>query len=347
MSETEPDDPTRVTARDVKRVAIVLLIVLAFQVVFALSYIGAFHDPKPHDLPVGVVAPNEAIARAASAAIPNDGGFDVRLLTAEATAREQMLDQELYAALVVGATGDKLLVASASSVDIAEGLQLRLAAVEKQANRTLTVEDVAPVDADDSRGLVPFYLLLSWVVGAYLGASVISIVRGTHLSGRRGALLRIGTLAVYALVSGFVLTGLTAAVFGVVNDSYLTVALVGALVVFSVGLSAAALQALLGLAGSSVVLLVFVAFGSPASGGPAARPLLPSPWRTMGEWIPNGAGTDALRRAIYFSSNQLGPPVLTLLVWALVGAVVMLLVARPRRPGEHLETALLAGVAAA
>ena len=40
-----------------KAVALVLLPALVLMLAFAFSYLGAFHDPTPHQVPVAVVGP--------------------------------------------------------------------------------------------------------------------------------------------------------------------------------------------------------------------------------------------------------------------------------------------------
>ena len=45
-----------------KAVALVLLPALVLTVAFAFSYVGAFHDPTPHQVPVAVVGPTTVAA---------------------------------------------------------------------------------------------------------------------------------------------------------------------------------------------------------------------------------------------------------------------------------------------
>lgn len=120
-------------------------------------------------------------------------------------------------------------------------------------------------------------------------------------------------------VSGFAITLLSAAAFGIASTYIMAVALLGALVVFASGVTTAGLQAIFGIAGTAIVLIVFVAFGNPAGGGPAARPLLPGLWRHLGGWVVNGAGTDAVRAAIFFPSRSIRSPMLILAAWLVAG----------------------------
>jgi len=87
-------------------------------------------------------------------------------------------------------------------------------------------------------------------------------------------------------------------------------------------------------------------FGNPASGGPAVRPLLPTLWRRLGGAVVNGAGTDALRAAIYFPTRSILAPVLILFGWALAGVTAMVVVGHGRTADPFAELELAAGVAA-
>jgi hypothetical protein len=337
---------SRPSRADIARIASVLGAVLLFQLIMVGSYVGAFHNPRPHDVPVAVVGPTPAVARGALQAIPNaDRALALSVAADEASATRKIIDGDLYAALLLGAAGDQLLVASAASPSVADSLTKTFTAGET-ATGTLTVKDLAPLSSEDLRGVAPFYLVLSWVVGGYLGATVVGLLRGMSSAGRTNAWRRVAALGAYSVASGIVVSLLTAAVFGIVSDHLLAVMLIGSLVVFATAVATAALQSIFGMAGTAIVLILFVAFGNPASGGPVVRPLLPGLWRTLGGALIPGAGTDAMRAAVYFPDRSITLAILTLGVWAVVGVAVVVLVGRVRRPGALAELELQAGVAA-
>jgi len=331
----------------VRTVAIALGAVVVFQLLMVGSYVGAFHNPTPRAVPVGVVGPTPAVAQQAIASIPNSSGaLSLTVVADDAIAQRRILDGDLYAAFVLGATADQLYVASAASPSIADAVSRDFTAAEAAAGRTLSVIDVAALPASDSRGVAPFYLVLGWVVGGYLGATVVGLLRGMGAAGRRNAWRRVAALAAFALVSGVAITVATAATFGIVSDHLISVALLGSLVVFATAVATAGLQAIFGIAGTGIVLLLFVVFGNPASGGPAVRPLLPTLWRRLGGAVVNGAGTDALRAAIYFPTRSILAPVLILFGWALAGVTAMVVVGHGRTADPFAELELEAGVAA-
>ena len=119
------------------------------------------------------------------------------------------------------------------------------------------------------------------------------------------------------------------------------------LVMMGVAFIAAALQALFGPIGTLIVVVVFVIFGAPASGGTVPSPYLPTLWRTFGPYLPAGAGTTAVRNTIYFDGNAITGPLLVLCAYLVVGAVAVIAVRRRRPPDTEAEAEAEASAAAA
>lgn len=317
-------DPDRLDVRSLKNAAVLLVGTLLLGLAFAGSYVGALHQPTPHELPLAVAGPPQVADQAAQRLRAQAGdAFDVRTVPDRAAALAAIDDREVYGALIPGPRETRLLLAPAAGAAAAEALE-RFARTAGAEQRTrIAVEDVKPLPADDTRGLSPFYLALGWIVAGYLGATAIGLTRGMSARGQRFALLRVGALAVYALVAGLLGTLLITGVVGTLGGHGVALALIGALLVFATATITGAFQALLGIAGTGVVLLLFVVLGNPGSGGPYARELLPGLWRESGAWLAPGAGTDAIRNLVYFDGNALGTPLIVLALYALVGAVVM------------------------
>jgi hypothetical protein len=97
---------------------VLILSVLAIGVGFIFSYVGAFHDPRPHQVPVAVVAPPQE-ASALSARLNGLAGAPLRAVPVqqESTARQQVRNDDVTAALIVDPRGrtDRLLVASVAA----------------------------------------------------------------------------------------------------------------------------------------------------------------------------------------------------------------------------------------
>src|SRR4051794_26564696 len=93
-----------------KGVALVLLPALVLMLAFAFSYVGAFHEPTPHRVPLAVVGP--AAVAAQLDAIPGHP-LDPRATTSRRAALTQIDDRKVYGAFE--AATNRLFVASAAN----------------------------------------------------------------------------------------------------------------------------------------------------------------------------------------------------------------------------------------
>ncbi|WP_373865164.1 hypothetical protein [Streptomyces rishiriensis] len=186
------------------RATLLVVGVVVLHLLFIASYVGALHDPRPKDVPFGVVAP-QAVARQTVARLEKLPGdpLDPRAVADAATAREQILDRKIDGALVVGpAGGDTLLVATGGGKVLAATLVTLTTALEKSQTRTLRTVDVVPADKEDANGLSSFYLTVGWCVGGYLCASIMVISSGAGRSTPRRAVIRLLAMAVVGIVGG-------------------------------------------------------------------------------------------------------------------------------------------------
>lgn len=323
---------------------------LALQLIFAASYIGALHDPRPKDVPIGVVAPEQmAAGLAGQIASISQGALKPQVEADEAALRNAIDHLDVYGGLVVTPEGAKLIVADAASLTAAQTLSVFAQGFAAGQNISLTIEHVHPLSAGDPRGLSTTYLVISWVFGGYFCATVLSTLRGTGYASRKHALLRIGLLAGYAVVSGLLGALIAGPLIGAIDGHFWGMALVGMFIVFAVAVATMGLQLLLGIIGTGVVLIAFVLIGNPASGGIVPEQFLPGFWRTVGPWLPNGAGFTLLRNVLYFDGNDITRAVLVLAAYTLIGIALLLIFAERKRPmwiGEDPEAQLAASAAA-
>jgi hypothetical protein len=313
-----------------RRAAALVIGVLLLQFGFVLSYVGAFHAPTPRYVPLAVVAPAGAPEGTAASAADRlsrlDGHpLDARTADGQDDGRRLLADREVDGVLVLGADGaDTLLVSGAEGGAVSSALTDVLTRVDAAQHRTLTTTDAVPAGAADARGLSAFYLAVGWVVGGYLVAAIIGVSAGSRpLTRVRGA-VRLGALAVYAVVSGLGGALITGPVLGVFSGHLLALAAFGALLVFAVGAFTMGLQVWTGLVGIGLAILLFVILGNPSAGGAYPSPLLPPFWAAIGRWLPPGAGTDAVRGIVYFDGAGAGRACLVLAAYAVVGLVATL-----------------------
>jgi uncharacterized phage infection (PIP) family protein YhgE len=96
----------------------------------------------------------------------------------------------------------------------------------------------------------------------------------------------------------------------------------GAFLVFCAAAVTMAFQVLLGVFGIGLTLILFVVLGNPSSGGAYPASLLPPFWRAIGNSIPNGAGVEAIRRIVYFGSNDVVCNLLVIAIYAVAGTAI-------------------------
>ena len=115
---------------------------------------------------------------------------------------------------------------------------------------------------------------------------------------------------------------------GAIAGHFVAMWAVGALLVFAAGAVTMAFQVLFGVLGIGLTVLVFVILGNPSAGGAYQAQLLPAFWRFLGWVLPNGAGTETIRRIVYFHGTGIAPYLAVIAAWAVVGAVVAVVAAR-------------------
>ncbi len=299
--------------------------VLALQLGFILSYIGAFHAPKPRNISVVVAAP----ASAANSVIGRLDGLPSSPLKARAaadagSAKQAVTDGRASAALVVDPNGtqDTLYVASGGGTAVVTAVQEVLTRVEAAQQRTLSVQDAVPLQPGDGRGLSGFYLVTGWTVGGYLVASLLGVAKGARPATGRRAVIRLVSVIPYSIVSGFGGALIVDQALGALTGHFVALWWLGALLVFAAAAVTMALQVLLGVLGIGVTVLVFVVLGNPSAGGAYQPSLLPPFWRALSGALPNGAGTDSVRRIVYFGGHGIGTHLVVIAAYALAGTAV-------------------------
>lgn len=328
------------------RAALLVLGVLALQLAFITSYIGAFHHPKPSEIPIAVAAPSAPVAERSArqlGALPGKP-LDPRVVKDDTAAIDQVRNRKVDGALIIDPAGttDRLLVASGAGASLSQALEEIVGRAEQAQGRSLQVTDVAPADRGDSRGLSSFYLVVGWCVGGYLCAAILAISAGARPANSARAVIRLGALLAYSIAAGLLGTVLAGPVLGALPGGIMGLWGLGTLVVFAVGAITLAFQGLAGVIGIGLAILLVVVFGNPSAGGAYPYPLLPPFWKAIGPALPPGAGTYAARSLAYFKGNGAGGPMLVLAAWAVAGSVVTVACAafRKGRPGAAVGSGL-------
>jgi hypothetical protein len=329
---------------------IVLVAAAALQLAFVGSYVGAFHDPTPHSVPVDLVAPY-TIAPQLTAQIDGLPGTPIKVHQASSAvvARNDVENRDVYAYFEPHSKGpDTLVVATAANAATAVAVETVVAGLETARHRPAArIVDLAPLPASDANGLTGFYAVVGWMIGGYLGATLLGLVGEPRAKSRLRALSRVLALAVYAVASGVLSVLLLDKGIGVLSGHFQDLCGVAALAIFAAGATTAAFQSVLGIAGTGLAIVVFVVVGNPSSGGPFARDLLPQFWRVVGGYLPPGAAVDLVRNVVYFGANSIQTPLIVLAAWAAAGTILALALGGRRVSEVAVEAEAAAGFAAA
>jgi hypothetical protein len=319
---------------------------------FIGSYTGALHDPHPRQaLPFGIVAPEQvqtALIQQTDAAASDL--IDPRPIASSDDLHDKIGDLDLDGGLIVGTDGATLILADGAGPFVSAVLTAFTQQIATAQNLPLTIEHVSPVSSGDPRALTMVYLVFGWVFGGYFCATVLATVRGYTFLNRQMVLLRLLLLAGYAVCSGIAGAVLVGPVIGAIDGHFWQMMLAGSLVVFAVAVATMAVQILLGLIGTVIVLVAFVMIGNPSAGGVAPLEFLPAFWRTIGPWLPNWAGFTLVRNLVYFEGHDIGRALVVLVVYAVIGVAVLLAFGTRQRSFANLladPEAELAAAAAA
>jgi hypothetical protein len=298
------------------RAVLVAAAVVVLQAIIVSWFAWPATEIEPRDLPVVVAGPPPAVIAVTeqlNAVRPR--AFQVTTVADGTAADQRIRDRKVYAAFIVGADGMSLHVASAASPTVAALLTQASQVLAQQSGRPVTVVDVVPGPAGDPRGAGFASSFLPLVLTSLVAGILIFVLFS-------GWSVRLIGLAAYTVLAGL---GGTAIMhwLGVLDGSYLANAGAVGLLALAVSATIAGLGALLGPAGVGLgVVLVFL-FGNPISGIAAAPELLPTPWGAIGQLLPPGAGATLLRSTAFFDGAGSVTPLWTLVGWAAVGLVLV------------------------
>ena len=307
------------------RTILLVMGVLVIQLAFVLSYVGAFHHPTPHQIPVVVVAPAQLSNHLTTELSDLHGQpLSATAVSSEATGLTLLREGRTSGVFVVNPVGttDSLLIASGGGAALSTAVEDVFTQVEVAEHRTITVTDADPEQPTDYRGLSGFYLVVGWLVGGYLVAALLGIAKGARPATTRRAIHRLMAIVPYAVLSGLGGAIIIGPVLGALTGHFLALWGLGAFLVFCAAAVTMAFQVLFGVFGVGLTLIVFVVLGNPSAGGAYQSPLLPPFWRAIGSSLPNGAGVGAVRRITYFGSYNVIDNFVVIAIYAVVGAAI-------------------------
>ena len=296
-----------------------LLIPLFLATGMALAYLGAFHQPEPHDLPIAIVGDTptaEVFAQKLNDAAPQK--LDVTTVKDEAAARTAVEKRDIAAAYATDATHATIIVASAASETTASAAEKLLLPIAYQQHLPVTVDDVRPVGPQDGTGQGLFFLLVALSVGSYASAIAVAAVTARIAIGWRFAVAAATALVVAGV--GVVVAG---PIYGVLSGNEWSIWLLAALYVFGIVTIGIGLHPILGKWTTPALTLLFVMLNLTSSGGIFQAVRSPALFAGLNTFWNGAAWLDAARALTYFPGEAFGFAGLRLALWATAGILLI------------------------
>jgi hypothetical protein len=292
-----------------------------FVLLALIGLIGsAIRDPRPHDIPVGIVGPAPATQQLATAFGANaPGTFGFTTFVSEDAARAALDARSVDGVLVLGGA-PRLIVAGAAGDTVTTVMTAAFSSVFRAQGATLAVETVHRFAAGDAHGLILFFVIVAVLIATLISQALLGTSRQAA-----GLAERLMVAVVFALLAAPAAMGAAAWLAGDYGPGFWAAMGLVALASAAVGAVTAGSIRLLGAAGLGLAALIVILLDLVSSGGPVGSQMLPDFYRWLAPAMPAGQLYESLRDALYFDGNGLGQPVLGLSAWLLGGLLLMLL----------------------
>ena len=295
----------------VRRFILLLVIVPVIVTLAVAAFTWASADPDPHDLPIGASGPPGAIEAIEGKLATHPDAFDLHEYASAGEAREAIENREIYGAHVQSESGPQLLTASAASSAVTQILTTTLASPDAGGTPPAVV-DVVPADSDDPRGSALGSLVLPLVLVSVITAVIVLLVA-------RPGWEQVGMIASAALVGALVAVAIAQGGFGVLQGNWALNVVAPALTIAAIAATIVGLTSAFGRIGLVAVAPLMIFLGNPWSGAMSSPHLLPEPAGLIGQLLPPGAGSTALRSLSFFDGAGSGTPILVLSLWIALG----------------------------
>jgi hypothetical protein len=303
-----------------KQLGLHILVPVLLGIGMTLAYLGAFHQPSPHHLPVAVVgdsAPAEVFAQTLNNR--GDGALDVRNVADAAEAQRLVRERRIAGAFELTPTQANLYIATAASSTTAETVQKVFQPIAFQQKLPYNVVDVVPTGEHDSTGQGIFFLLVGLSVGGYAVAAAVAAVAGKH-----GLLARVVVPVLASGVVSAIVVGIAAYVYGVFDHNVMQVWLVSWLYDALVMWIGVALTPILRNWTVLAMTVLFVQLNFTSSGGIFQKALEPGFFASLNDFWAGAGWLDAVTALVYFPGQSFGGNLAVLGIWAGLAVIAVL-----------------------
>ncbi|WP_431278161.1 hypothetical protein [Leifsonia poae] len=296
-----------------------ILIPLFLAAGMALAYLGAFHQPTPHDLPVAIVGTGpatEVFAQTMNDKAPD--ALDVTTVADASTARHLVETEKLAAAYQADATHARIILSTAACATTAETAQKIFLPIAYEQHLPVTVDDVRPAAPADLTGQGLFFLLVALSVGSYASAIAVAAVTAKLAIGWRLAVSAAVALVVAGI--GVVVAG---PIYHVLSGNEWSIWLLGGLYALGIISLGVGLHPVLGKWTTPALTLLFVMLNFTSSGGIFASYLQPAFFAGLNTFWNGAAWLQAAKALTYFPGEAFGFAGLRLALWATAGILLV------------------------
>ncbi|MFV0463588.1 MAG: ABC transporter permease [Nostocoides sp.] len=331
-SVNQPQEPAPNAAANKGGPGKVLAAVVGLSIAVCLMLL-AFAAPAvnsgPHDIPLAVTGPQDAVAQVSATLEKNlPGAFDVTTQPSQGEVRTAIAERDAVGGLAFGPDGVTVLTASGAGAPYTQLLH-NVGAQIAATGAQVSYVDLAPMTSDDPAGSGLSVIALPLVFGGMASAVLFSVLQ-RH---RRG--LRLAGAVAVAIVSGLAVTAILQFWLGSFDGNYWLTAAYVALGMAAISLTMLGLESWVGLPGLGLGALAMLFIANPLSGMATGWQWLPSPWGAIGQYLPVGATGTAVRSAVYFDGNGVGSAGLVLVGWGVLGLVLLALPSSRLRSRSH------------
>lgn len=302
----------------VRGFGLAILIPLFLSVGMAFAYLGAFHQPTPHALPIGVVGSGATTSVAAQTITDESkGALVAHVVGSDAAARAAVRDRTLAAAFAPGRTAATLYLSTAASPTTATVTTEVFTTIAYGQHLLFHVVDVVPASGGDSSGQGLFFLLVALSIGGYAGAVVLA-----GIAGRVGPLWTgVAILATSAAMSSLAAV-IAGPIYGVLGAHAVLVWLLSWWYVAVIQTVGVALHPLLKHWTTPVMTALFVMLNFTSSGGVFQAALQPGFFAGLHTFWLGAAWLHASSTVQYFWGQNVGWDAVVMGGWT-AGAVLL------------------------
>lgn len=285
-----------------------------FVLVFVGIIGGALHNPRPHDLPVAVIAPahvSTQIQKAVDMKFP--GAIEVKTYKNTSNATQDLRKEKVYGVIAMGREGVQATVSSASGEASKQVVTAVANGVAAQTRTTAVVKDITPQANGAGHALTMMFLVLATTIAAVLVQTMITSRK--EKQSFTAWLLPSASAAILVGLSG----ATSAAMLGEFDGAFWSLFAALTACGFASAAVLGGMRHLFGKKGFGITALILIPLGVATSGAVANEYFLPAFYSAIAPYMVSSATIDAIRQAAYLNNAAIGQVYGVLGVWASLG----------------------------